>query len=299
MLLYRMINRIKDRLNYMRLCNKFYIPGSSLNIEENDVIHVATYFIRDFLDNVVISKSNITLITCGYDDMAEMCMDQNDLDNTLENPNIKTWMMENCNFNPHPKLQYIYSYNDSEYIRLNHTRLSSKKKMNKVFYSSSVTSNPHERFYLPNTKTSNHQEYAEKMSEYKYVYIPCSWSGFDLSRIYEAVICGCIPIGKFTENFSNTFKDFNFVSLPGTVVTRFSHVHTNKLIYETVYIPENTIKNSIEKISFENEPEYKMTRQEAQRVFDFLFSFGEEYTRKFDIKHKYNSLEDFEKERTK
>lgn len=285
---------IKDRINYMRLCNKIYFPNNPFQIEEGDIIHVATYFISDFVKNVKIDKPNITLISCGYDDMPDMCITQSKLSEILENPNLKEWLIENCNFKSHKKLKYVYCWINSEYILLNCKRLQKKEKKNEIFYSFSISSNPHERFYLPNTKTKNHEEYAEKMAEHKYVYIPASWSGFDMARVYEAVMCGCIPIVKVPKNFSKTYENFNYVCLPGTVVTKYSHEHVNKLIYETPYIPEKPIENSVERISFEQIPDYKMSREYAQRCFDALFSFGGEYVKKFDAKHHENSLEDFE-----
>jgi len=242
-----------NHTNILRSCQKIYMPLEKFSYESGDRIGIRTNHLNHFLNNVKIDKP-LHFVT-GFTDYAlEFVLHKNQFTRLIENENVLSWSAMNTTLE-HPKLVHLeYGIYDhlSDYYLKNSDHLNNIPKQNKVFYAFSTECNKAERLELPNSGPYSFDEYVKKMAEHKYVYCPVGL-GLDCSKVYEAVACGCIPIIKVPFGFTDTYKKFNFVCIPGTC--HFSVGILNELIYKTEspYIPEKDFKNSINLCYFEGE----------------------------------------------
>jgi len=255
--------------NIMNSCDTVYIPYKKFTYKKGNRIAIRTNHLPVFFKEVSISEP-CHLVTGFVDYAPELFFTETEFKRIIDYPLILSWEAMNTTFN-HPKLVHIGRgfYPETTKFFEKHSKLLKQiPKTNDTFYCFSVDPNTKERKDLPNCEKMPLKEYAYTLATYKYVYCPMGL-GIDCSKVYEAVACGCIPIVKVPVEFLDTYKNFNFVNLPGTcyfcvgILDQFYKVRTK-------YIPERTdIDNSIDLCTFESDKQINNYKDVIKKWQDF------------------------------
>ncbi len=269
---------------WMSTCNKFYIPGEPLeDLEDGDRVHVYSWNARNFVKEFKFPKK-LHLVSAMGDAPLNAVLDEQELFHVLDTEsNCLSWTMTNSFYSEHPKLKLVNNYmtiNTHKYLLENAKRLAEKPKKDAVYYNYTIV-NQYERLLTPNEPPKPFEEYIEEMAEYKYAYCP-NGVGLDISKFYEAVACGVIPMVKVPKKYARVYDKYNFVCIPGySAVSYIMDCKELLDLQESPYIPEKpSVKNSID-LLYESEPP-RSSPDKVQEVIDKINSF-EVYKHVFKI----------------
>ena len=275
-------------------CNKFFFPNEPIELEDGDRVHVYSWYVRDFLNQVGF-PCKIHVVSALGDAPVNAVLTEEELFKILDNPNCLSWTMGNSYYKEHPKLllKCLYLPNDKkmrEYLVNNAERLRSKPKKNEVYYNYTI-SNMYERLMTPNLIHSmkTYEDYLEELAEYKYAYCP-NGVGIEIFKFYDAVVCGVIPIIKMPKDFVRVYDKFNFVCIPG--YSAVTYIFGNKDLVdlqESPYIPEKQGVNNSIAMLYEDDPEpLRITYDEWKKYYDKV---DFEYFRKTKILLPKNNID--------
>jgi hypothetical protein len=209
-------------------------------------IFVKTDDLRDYLCLSSAFPPHI-LVTGLSDHSPTLCLRKNH--GFVDRSNIIAWYAQHLCFQ-HPKVKHlpVGLLDNPEQLAFYATygeQLRAVPKQDAVYSNFNVETNPKERGAFINEVHArvSFEEYMWAMARYKYVMCPMG-NGIDTHRVYEAHLCGCIPIVRCPKEFLPTYAHMEYISLPGYCYVKFDEDKNIYERYESIF-KHNTPDSSV------------------------------------------------------